>query len=165
LSKLETQITEEEQKQIADLLKDIKLEELKPLLEALTMTMRAIKGQPIEQTDFISGLMNLKDIRERTRFNTQIILRRQVYLRLLTQYSGCQHFTDWADEEAHDLISYKGQGRQEAIDYKKAEKAAEAGMVQPGVFAGTILEREKPQPPKKRFWQRGPKPESLEVEQ
>jgi hypothetical protein len=76
--------------------------------------------------------------------------------------SACE---EWANQEAHHLISYKGEGRQEAIDYKKAEKAAEAGLVQPGIFAGTIMEREKPQPPKKHWYSRGKeKSEGNEVE-
>jgi len=163
-------LTQTEQEQLSKILEEVKPEELKPILEALTMTMRALKGQPIEQTDFISGLMNLKDIRERTRLNTQIILRKHVYLQLGAMYCPeLKAALDWANEEKHDLISYKGEGRTEAIDYKKAEKAAEAGMIQPGVFAGTILEREKVQPPQKRhWWSRGggekPKLESHEVE-
>jgi len=113
-------------------------EELKRLLQALSMVDRALEGQPIEPEDIFSGMLNIKDIRERTRYPSILDLKRHAYLRLLAdkcpEASACKK---WADEEAHSFISYpKGEGRKEGVEIMKAK-----GMIAQGVapvFLGEI---------------------------
>lgn len=105
-------------------------EELKRMLQALSMLDRALEGQPIEPEDIFSGMLNIKDIRERTRYPSILDLKRHTYLRLLAakcpEASAC---VKWADEEAHSFISYpKGEGRKEGVEIMKAK-----GMIAQGV--------------------------------
>lgn len=113
-------------------------EELKRMLQALSMLDRALEGQPIEPEDIFSGMLNIKDIRERTRYPSILDLKRHTYLRLLAakcpEANAC---VKWADEEAHSFISYpKGEGRKEGVEIMKAK-----GMIAQGVapvFLGEI---------------------------
>jgi len=83
-------------------------------------------------------MLNIKDIRERTRYPSILDLKRHTYLRLLAakcpEASSCKK---WAEEEAHSFISYpKGEGRKEGVEIMKAK-----GMIAQGVapvFLGEI---------------------------
>ena len=104
--------------------------ELDSNLETYSKVFRALNGIPPNKDDFINALMNQKDIRERSRIPSQLLLRRQVYLRLLRKIYGdvAEACKTWADEELILFIAYKGMGREEAIDFKKAETVGEQGM-------------------------------------
>lgn len=123
---------------LRDLLKPEHSEQLKLMLQAMSMMSRALEGQPIEPEDIFSGMLNIKDIRERTRYPSILDLKRHTYLRLLSgKCPEARACVIWADEEAHSFISYpKGEGRKEGVEIMKAK-----GMIAQGVapvFLGEI---------------------------
>ena len=134
----EKTISTDELKSLRWFLEPKNTEELKRILQALSMLDRALEGQPIEPEDIFSGMLNIKDIRERTRYPSILDLKRHAYLRLLAakcpEASACKK---WAEEEAHSFISYpKGEGRKEGVEIMKAK-----GMIAQGVapvFLGEI---------------------------
>ncbi|GAI12885.1 unnamed protein product, partial [marine sediment metagenome] len=89
------------------------------------------------------------------RFTTFPLLQKNVYLRLVaSKHPELKAFKEWANQEAHSLISYKGEGRKEYVEMSKAPQPPEQGTVI-GSYSG-----QQPQQPKKRFWQRTKKPET-----
>jgi len=134
---------------LRDCLKPKKTKELKNMLQVLSMLSRALEGQPIEPEDVFSGMLNIKDIRERTRFPSILDLKRHVFLRLLSwkfpyEARSCK---EWADQEAHNFISYpKGEGRKEGVEIMKAK-----GMIAQGVAPIFLGEIPKTQESKGRF--------------
>lgn len=124
-------------------------------LNMLRKIMRALDGQSIEDGDVITKLTNPKDITERTIFMTFPILQKNVYLRnVASKHPELQAFREWADKEAHALISYKGKGREQYTEMMKSPQLPEAGTVI-GSYSGQVQ-----QPKQKRFWQRDKKPET-----
>jgi len=74
--------------------------------------------------DIFSGMLNIKDIRERTRFPSYLDLRRHIYLRFLSFIvpEANDIINAWVDEEAHEFISYpKGEGRKEGVEILAAK--------------------------------------------
>lgn len=121
-------------------------EKIKLWLQNLSMLDRALDGKPIEPTDIISGLINLKDIRERSRFPTILDVKAQTYKRLLAEkIPECKAFEEWANQEAHALISLKGESRKEGVEMAKAQ-----GMIMSGVAPVFLGEMPSGQP-KGRF--------------
>ena len=129
-------------------------------LNMIRKLMRALDGQSIEDGDVITKLTNPADITERTRFVTFPVLQKNVYLRIVaSKHPELKAFRDWADREAHALISYKGKGREEYVEMSKAPQLPEAGTVI-GSYSGQVQQQQK-----RRFWQRGPKPEPSEFKE
>jgi len=88
------------------------------------MWVRARRGENIEPEDIFSGMLNIKDIRERTRFPSYLDLRRHIYLRFLSFIvpEANDIINAWVDEEAHEFISYpKGEGRKEGVEILAAK--------------------------------------------
>ena len=133
-------------------------DEIKPFLQEMSMFWRSLDGLPIEPEDVFSGMLNIKDIRERTRYPSILDLKKHVTLRLIEKtYPVFSAFGKWADEEEHHFISYpKGLGRKEGVEIMKAK-----GMIAQGiapVFLGE-LSQTKAQT-KQHFWQGKPKERS-----
>lgn len=127
-------------------------------LNMIRKVMRALDGLPIEDGDIITKLTNPKDITERTRFTTFPLLQKNVYLRLVAAYyPELKAFREWADSEAHALISYKGKGREEYVEMSKAATVQEGGTI-----IGAYTGQPQQQPQKKRWFERGPKKEQSE---
>lgn len=126
-------------------------------LATISKLIRVLEGKPLEDDTIIKSLTNPKEILERSRFMTYPLLQKNVYLRLVaTKHPELKSFREWANYEAKALISYKGEGRKEWVEQRKNTQQAESGTVI-GSYTG------QPQPqPKKRFWQRSPKPEKSE---
>jgi len=162
LTKQETEITEEEIAFYEKYLFLGDIDKIKPFLQEMSMFWRSLDGLPIEPEDVFSGMLNIKDIRERTRYPTILDLKKHVTLRLIEKtYPVFGAFGKWADEEEHHFISYpKGEGRKEGVEIMKAK-----GMIAQGIapiFLGE-LGQTKPQG-KRRFWQRKPKQAESEFE-
>ena len=115
------QVTKEKEKLIG-FFKQLDMQTLTGVAEAISMMVRAFEGKPIEKDDIITRLINVKKIWERSRFPTYPLLRKQVYLRLLKWKYGdmAEACEVWADFEAEALISYKGEGRAEYVELGKA---------------------------------------------
>jgi len=99
-------------------------EDWRRFLQHYSMWVRAEEGESIEPEDVFSGMLNIKDIRERTRFPSYLDLRRHIYLRFLAKIvpEASDIFESWADEEAHEFISYpKGEGRKEGVEILAAK--------------------------------------------
>jgi hypothetical protein len=101
-------------------------------------------------------MTDLKVINERSRFPTYPLVRLQVYLRLLGyMIPEAEACLDWADEEAHTMISYKGGSREEFKDIKKAMPPPMGQEIIVGSPQQQIQPQGQPQP-KRSFWSRRP---------
>ena len=132
---------------IIDMISLSDVDRLKPFLQGVSMLWRALDGQPIEPEDVFAGMLNIKDIRERTRYSTILDLKKHVTLHLIGDtYPIFASFKRWAIQEEHHFISYpKGEGRKEGVEIMKAK-----GMIAHGI--SPIFLGEIPQPkPKGRF--------------
>jgi len=108
LSEEDKELNEEDLALLSDLLFDSEREdEFRKLLQAHSMMVRARRGESIEPEDIFSGMLNIKDIRERTRFPSYLDLRRHIYLRFLSHIvpEANDIINAWVDEEAHEFIS------------------------------------------------------------
>lgn len=71
---------------------------------------------------------------------------------------GISIFRKTYDHLSDSMVSHKGLGRGEFIDYEKASKPTESGGI--GIYTGPS--RSKEETKKKRFWHKGKKVESSE---
>ena len=119
------------------------VDKLKPFLQGLSMFWRALDGLPVEPEDVFSGMLNIKDIRERTRYPTILDMKKHVTLRLIQKsYPVFSAFGKWAEEEEHHFISYpKGEGRKEGVEIMKAK-----GMIAQGIAPIFLGEAPQPKP-------------------
>jgi len=150
-TKLEHELTKDELEDIQRISEWDK-EKVKQFAEALSMMIRAFEGKPIEPDDIISKFTNIKNLLERSRFPTYVLLQKQVYLRLIAlKNPAARSLEKWATKEAEALISYKGKSREEYVDTMKSQAARETQEF--------YLGQTQPQQPqvKRRFWQRKPK--------
>lgn len=67
---------------------------------------------------------------------------------------GCSFFVDYYDNLASSMISQKGYGREEVINFEKASTPTDSGQI--GIFTS---QSQKEEGKKKRFWKRGNKEE------
>jgi hypothetical protein len=135
-------------------------ERMEAFSKELSMLVRATRGLSPESDSVISKLIDVKNADERSRFPTYPFVGRQVYLRLLhkkfPEYAkACKV---WADAEASALIAYKGQGRKEWVE---ASRIMTLGENQQSFNFGP---QQQPQPEKRGFLRRKPKPEPSEFE-
>jgi len=94
---------------------------LRNIAEGIRCVVRGMQGLPIEE-DAFSGLLDVKDIRERTRVDIQNIFSHS-YMRLLANYGGDEWgiMEDVAEMEDHYFIAEDGEQRKEAILMTKAK--------------------------------------------
>lgn len=153
-------LTEDEQKRIAEMFIKLDPKYARRFLENVSAMERAFKGLPIDPRDAIQRLTNVKDITERSRFQTYMLIAKQNYCRLATEVTGLKAFKRLADLEAAALISYKGESRKE---YTEQLKAASSQADQQTITFGSNIQKET----KKRFGflRRKPKEESEFVNQ
>lgn len=130
--------------------------DIRQVAEAIRALMRARQGLSIDEPSF-SGLLDIKDIRERTRVNVYEVYGHS-YMRLLEDVGG----DEWeimgkvADMEDHYLISKDGEQRREAIMMTKAKtevRMLDQPLTLQKVDTSKPLEKEE----KKGFWRRGKK--------
>jgi len=147
----ELEITEKEKEHLLEFFEQLDTETLKVVAEAISMTVRALEGKPIEPEDVITRLTNVKNILERTRFPTYPLLAKQVFLRLIALYNpNAYPCKDWAETEAEALISYKGLGREEYVEMTRSTARPE----QEFYFGEVPKVQEEVTPKKRRWWQR-----------
>jgi len=153
---LTAELEKAEKEELIALFRKFDVSLLKSTAEALSMFARAFEGKPIEPENVIKTLIDHKNLMERSRFPTYPLLAKQVYLRLIALFHPeAKCCADWADLEAHALIQYKGQGREE---YVNVQKAASQSPEQQFYLAP---KQGLQQQPKKSRWQfRKPKEES-----
>lgn len=125
-------------------------EEMARLAEMLRIIQRAMKGLSPEENDF-QGLINVKDIRERTRLENADVLSHSA-MRLAKDIDPLfGFFNKIADMEDPYFISEDGEGRKEAILQAQAKAKLDTNMVlnMPNTQGGPAQNPEPTQPPKK----------------
>lgn len=144
--------TEDERQRIAETFKDLNPKFARRFFETVSMMERAFQGRPIDPKDAIQRLTNVKDITERSRYPTYMLIAKQNFCHLATDILGLKAFKKLADLESAALISYKGESRKE---YTEQLKAASGQADQQTISFGSAIEKEA----KKRlsFLRRKPK--------
>ncbi len=105
-----------------------KLEQIKAKFKVLEETVppfvlklkRAMLGQSLEE-DIYSGLLNVKDIRERTRLSEHDIYGHSMMRLLAANYEEMGIWRDIAEMEDPYFISFEGEQRKEAILMQRAK--------------------------------------------
>lgn len=135
-----------------------KLDEIKELAEGIRALVRGAQGLSIEDDKF-SGLLDIKDIRERTRLNSHQI-RGHAYMRLLRDIGG----SEWEimkkrpDMGDHYFIAKDGEQRKEAILLTRAKSEVRLGSEPLSIPPVET----KPQSDKKKHWWSREKKEAQE---
>lgn len=115
-------LSTEEKSQILSLFEKSTPEQRTAFFESLSMMMRALDGQQIEQNSVVTRLTDVKNIRERSRYPTYRLVRKITYLNLLAHLNpNAQICKTWADLESETLIAYKGLQRKEWVEQTRAE--------------------------------------------
>jgi hypothetical protein len=133
------------------------LEEMKQLAEIIRIIQRAVKGLDPDDDVFL-GLIDPKNITERTRLEETALLSHSAMRIAKKYYPEFYMFGDIADIEDHYYISEDGEGRKEAILTVQAKTKMDGNMIlnMPNTNGG-IAETEQPQatqPKKKNIFQR-----------
>jgi hypothetical protein len=123
--------------------------------------VRAMQGLPSEDEATIFKLMNVKDIRERTRIEPQLILLHS-YCRLLAKYGGDEYdiFDELANQLDHYNISREGKNWDAAILMTRQQ--TEPQQPSQVVTVGNVpqiqgMNEAEQQQQKRPFWSRGKK--------
>jgi hypothetical protein len=160
---LSVAIKEPEKKELLEWFEKLDLNMLKNVAEAIRMMVCAFEGRPIDASDVITRLINVKNIVERSRFPTYPLLAKQVYLRLIALYNPQGYpCKDWADLEAEALVAYKGLNWDAYVEMAKASQVP--GEQQQFYFGTTQPQKAEVPQPKRRFWQKGKPKEQSEFE-
>lgn len=127
-------------------------------LQEIAYLIRAVQGLPLEE-DLFSGLLNVKDIRERTRLSELDVYGHSVMRLIASWYPEEMGFwKDIADMEDHYFISLEGEQRKEAILMQRAKaeiRMAETGVMQlPKVETKPPEEQQQPKQEKKGLFHR-----------
>lgn len=133
-------------------------EEMKKLAEVIRLIQRAMKGLGVDDDVFL-GLINAKDIRERTRLDEATLLSHSAMRIASKRWPIFAMFRDIADEEDPYYISEDGEGRREGILLRQAQSKLDANLIlnmpnTQGGVAQTEQAQANPQPQKKGFLQR-----------
>lgn len=124
--------------------------ELKELAEILRLVQRAMKGLASEDDNFF-GLIDVKDIRERTRLDETAVLSHSAMRLAYSMFPEFKLFNDIAEMEDPYYISEDGEGRKEAILQTQAKTKLEGPMVlnMPNSNGGLAQNEQPQQQPKK----------------
>jgi len=101
----------------------IDLGEMRKLAEIIRMFYRAMKGQTLDE-DLFAGLINIKDLRERTRLSEHDVYGHSGMHLIAKWYpEEMGHWKEIADLEDIYFISLEGEQRKEAILMQRAKTA------------------------------------------
>jgi hypothetical protein len=133
------------------------LEKFRPIAEAYKWITRAGQGLDLDP-DKYEGMMNVKDIKERTRITTGRI-RRSTYCRILAEsgdrvggLNPYDIFKDIADTEDTYFIAKDGEQRKEAILLRRTETQTPSAVAN---ISLPQVETQAPTPKKSHWWNRG----------
>lgn len=132
-------------------------DEMAKLAEIIRIIQRAMKGLGVDD-DVFMGLINAKDIRERTRLEETALLSHSA-MRIAKRYwPEFSMFEDIAEMEDPYYISEDGEGRREGILLRQAQSKLDANLIlnMPNTQGG-VAQTEQPQqqqPQKKGLIQR-----------
>lgn len=127
--------------------------ELKELAEIIRIVQRAVKGLGTDD-DVFAGLINIKDIRERTRLDEAALLSHSAMRVVSEKWPELDLFLSIAEMEDPYYISEDGEGRKEGILLQQAKTGTDrANLVlnMPNTSGGPAKDPSNPtQPPKKK---------------
>lgn len=123
---------------------------LRNIAEGLRYVVRGMQGLSLDEDAFL-GLLDVKDIRERTRIDVQNIFSHS-YMRLLADYGGDEWeiMKDVAEMEDHYFIAEDGEQRKEAILMTKAK--TEVRLQDQPISIQKVETKPKEEGKKKHFW-------------
>ena len=133
-------------------------QEIKDLAEMIRIIQRAVKGLAAED-DVFQGLINVHDIRERTRLDENGLLSHSAMRIVGEQWTQLDLFTEIANMEDPYFISEDGEGRKEGILLQQAKTGTDkANLVlnMPNTQGGPATDptAQPTQPQKKGFLSR-----------
>lgn len=132
--------------------KNAPFEEMKQLAEIIRIIQRAMKGLGVDDDIFL-GLINAKDIRERTRLDETAVLGHSAMRIAASGWREFALFEKIADMEDPYYISEDGEGRREGILLRQAQSKLDANLIlnMPNAQGG-VAQTEQPQaqPPQKK---------------
>jgi hypothetical protein len=126
-------------------------QEIKELAEIIRIVQRAVKGLAADEDVFL-GLINVKDIRERTRLEEAGLLSHSAMRLAGEKWSQLDLFTKIADMEDPYYISKDGEGRKEGILLQQAKAGNDkANLIlnMPNTAGGPATDPNAPIQPKK----------------
>jgi hypothetical protein len=126
-------------------------QEIKELAEIIRIVQRAVKGLAADEDVFL-GLINVKDIRERTRLEEAGLLSHSAMRLAGEKWSQLDLFTKIADMEDPYYISKDGEGRKEGILLQQAKAGNDkANLIlnMPNTAGGPATDPNAPTQPKK----------------
>jgi len=99
-------------------------QEIKQLAEVIRIVQRAVKGLSPDD-DVFQGLINVKDIKERTRLDENGLLSHSAMRLAGVQWPELDLFREIAEMEDPYFISLDGEGRKEGILLQQAKTGAD----------------------------------------
>jgi hypothetical protein len=158
---LTTELTQEDLKNISAVINTTSEEELKRFAKSMSLLIRTFSGEQIDPDSVMEFFTDIKRLTERSNFPTYGLIARQVYLRLVARiYPEAIACLEWADEEAHAMISYQGLSRNQLVEMKRA--ANQTGQL---FQIGTKQTEEPKQEAKSHFWTRSRNEKRSEFEE
>ena len=131
-----------------------RFEKLKDLPEFIRRLKRGIMGQPIDD-DVFSGLLNIKDTRERTRLNEHDVLGHSAMRIMADNWPVEMGIWDQiADMEDVYFIAKDGEQRKEAILMTRAKVEPQGSPLTVALPAINTKPEEQPKQEKKGFFHR-----------
>jgi hypothetical protein len=123
--------------------------ELKELADVIRVVQRAVKGMGAEE-DVFQGLINVKDIRERTRLDEAGILSHSAMRIASNEWPELSTFLKIAEMEDPYFISEDGEGRKEGILLQQAKTGTDRNNLvlnMPNTAGGPAQDPSNPAPP------------------
>lgn len=122
------------------------MEQMKALSEIVRIIQRAMKGLPAEDDVFL-GLIDPKNIRERTRLDEVAVLGHSAMRVAAKWFPRLDGFTDLAEEEDHYYISQDGAGRIEGVLLQQAKTKIDSANITNLTMPGAEQPQQQPQNP------------------
>lgn len=155
----EIELTAEEKKVLGKLTTNLSPEQFLEFANKISIITRATQGKTVEQTSIYDKLIDIKDIKERSRYPTYPILSLIVYLENIAKANpNAKACSVWSNHLSKALISYKGQSRSEFVDMSKAPQPPQQEF-----YLGSQRYIEPRQQKKAHFWSRPPKQDYNEL--
>lgn len=162
LAKQEEKNIEQQKQDFIAQIKRADPKELQPLLEVLSMMVRAFEGKEVNpDSDQITRLINIKNILERSNFPSMTEINFQTYARLIAFYhpEECKAFEKWADFRAEALKSYKALSSEQYVEMFKAQNAV---LPSPNTSINLSTQQQMQQQKKQGFLRRRREPDYQE---
>jgi hypothetical protein len=155
------ELTQEEKKVLSSLVETTDNKDFLEKAKRIAMIVRAIDGQNVDNTGIAETLIDITDVKERSRYPTYAILSLIVYLENIASFNkNAQACKNWANTLSKALIGYKGLGRVEFTEQKRVQSIPTQQF-----NLGDNKYNQEAQPMKKaHFWSPAPRQKAEESE-